>query len=151
MPVTVEYKKGEVIYREGSFDMAMYAIRKGSVSLYSDYGSDFQELFVKEREGEYIGHLDLVEAIPRSATAVADEDVVLERIEGDEFGSYLSSNPHESTVILTQMSRRLREIGNELHEVYCTIDEYISDGKSKDDSSFFSRLSRIIRIGKRKI
>ncbi|MGN1163403.1 MAG: Crp/Fnr family transcriptional regulator [Candidatus Ornithospirochaeta sp.] len=149
MPKIVEYKKGDVIYREGSFEMAMYFIKKGSVSLFANYGLESQELLVGEREGEYLGHLDLVEAIPRSATAVADDSVVLERIEGDEFGSYLSSRPDEYKVILTQMSRRLRDIGNELHEVYRTIDEYIGDDKTKHDSSFFNRLSRFVRWGKR--
>ena len=44
--------------------------------------------------------------------------------------------------LLTQMSARLREIGNQLHVVYHTIDEYISDSHSGHDESFFNRLGR---------
>ncbi|MGN1190893.1 MAG: cyclic nucleotide-binding domain-containing protein [Candidatus Ornithospirochaeta sp.] len=148
MPKVVEYKKGEIVYLEDSFEMAMYLIKKGAVSVIINYGKDTEMLLKNQTEGQYFGHLELIEAIPRSATIIAKEDVVLERIEGDEFGSYLSQHPEENMVILTQMSARLREIGNELHEVYHTIDEYISLDKESHDESFFDRLARIIKLGK---
>ena len=50
--------------------------------------------------------------------------------------------------IIYQMSSRLRDIGDDLHEVYKTIDEYISQDKQKRDESFFNRLARIIKLGK---
>lgn len=148
MPNVVEYKKGEIVYLEDSFEMAMYLIKKGAVSVIINYGKDTEMLLKNQTEGQYFGHLELIEAIPRSASIIAKEDVVLERIEGDEFGSYLSQHPEENMVILTQMSARLREIGNELHEVYHTIDEYISLDKESHDESFFDRLARIIKLGK---
>lgn len=148
MPNVVEYKKGEIVYLEDSFEMAMYLIKKGAVSVIINYGKDTEMLLKNQTEGQYFGHLELIEAIPRSASIIAKEDVVLERIEGDEFGSYLSQHPEENMVILTQMSARLREIGNELHEVYHTIDEYISLDKGSHDESFFDRLARIIKLGK---
>ena len=148
MPKVVEYKKGEIVYLEDSFEMAMYLIKKGAVSVIINYGKDTEMLLKNQTEGQYFGHLELIEAIPRSATIIAKEDAVLERIEGDEFGSYLSQHPEENMVILTQMSTRLREIGNELHEVYHTIDEYISLDKESHDESFFDRLARIIKLGK---
>lgn len=148
MPKVVEYKKGEIVYLEDSFEMAMYLIKKGAVSVIINYGKDTEMLLKNQTEGQYFGHLELIEAIPRSASIIAKEDVVLERIEGDEFGSYLSQHPEENMVILTQMSARLREIGNELHEVYHTIDEYISLDKESHDESFFDRLARIIKLGK---
>lgn len=149
MPKIVEYRKGDIIYHEGSFEMAMYHIKKGAVSVFADYGKDSEMLLEDQTEGQYFGHLDLIEAIPRSATLIAKEDVVLEKILGEEFGSYLSHHPEENMVILTQMSARLREIGRELHEVYLTIDEYISEDKQSHDESFFNRLARIIKLGKR--
>ena len=148
MPENITFKKGEIVYREGSFEMAMYSIKKGTISIVANYGKDSEMLLTEEGEGEYFGHLELIEAIPRSATIIAKEDVELEKIVGDEFGSYLSLHPEESMIILTQMSSRLREIGRELHEVYLTIDEYISKDKKSHDESFFNRLSRIIKLGK---
>lgn len=147
MPSILEFSKGDVIYREGSFEMAMYRIVKGRISVIADYGKESEMLFVKEEEGEYFGHLELIEAIPRSASIIADEDTVLERITGEEFGSYLAEHPEEGSLILMQMSARLREIGDQLHEVYLTIDEYISEDSSHDES-FFNRLARIIRLGR---
>ena len=148
MPRIVEYKKGDIIYQEGSFEMAMYRITKGTVSVIANYGKETEMLFVDQTEGQYFGHLELIEAIPRSATIIAKTDAVLERITGDEFGEYLSEHPGEDMAILCQMSARLRDIGDDLHEVYKTIDEYISQDKQKHDESFFNRLARIIKLGK---
>ena len=145
----VEYKKGDIVYLEGSFEMAMYHIIKGSVLVYANYKKDSEMVLKEQKEGEYFGHLELIEAIPRSATIIANEDVILEKIDGDEFGLYRSNNPDEYMTILTQMSSRLREIGDSLHEVYLTIDEYLNEErKHKRDESFFNRLSKIIKISK---
>ncbi|MDD7270339.1 MAG: cyclic nucleotide-binding domain-containing protein, partial [Spirochaetales bacterium] len=95
MPTIVEYKKGDVVYREGSFEMAMYYIKKGIVNVFANYGKDSEMLLKEQIQGDYFGHLELIEAIPRSATIVAKEDVILEKIQGDEFGSFLSQNPEE--------------------------------------------------------
>ena len=148
MPRIVEYKKGDIIYQEGSFEMAMYRITKGTVSVIANYGEETEMLLVDQTEGQYFGHLELIEAIPRSATIIAKSDTILERIEGDEFGTYLSEHPGEDMAILYQMSSRLRDIGDDLHEVYKTIDEYISQDKQKHDESFFNRLACIIKLGK---
>ena len=148
MPRIVEYKTGDIIYKEGSFEMAMYRVIKGTVSVIANYGKETEMLFVDQTVGQYFGHLELIEAIPRSATIVAKSDTILERIEGDEFGTYLSEHPGEDMAILYQMSSRLRDIGDDLHEVYKTIDEYIAQDKQKHDESFFNRLARIIKLGK---
>ena len=148
MPRIVEYKTGDIIYKEGSFEMAMYRVIKGTVSVIANYGKETEMLFVDQTVGQYFGHLELIEAIPRSATIVAKSDTILERIEGDEFGTYLSEHPGEDMAILYQMSYSLRDIGDDLHEVYKTIDEYISQDKQKHDESFFNRLARIIKLGK---
>lgn len=149
MATIVEYKKDDIVYLEGSFEMAMYHIIKGSVLVYANYKKDSEMVLKEQKEGEYFGHLELIEAIPRSATIIANEDVILEKIDGDEFGLYLSKNPDEYMTILTQMSSRLREIGDSLHEVYLTIDEYLNEERQhKRDESFFNRLSKIIKISK---
>ena len=149
MATIVEYKKDDIVYLEGSFEMAMYHIIKGSVLVYANYKKDSEMVLKEQKEGEYFGHLELIEAIPRSATIIANEDIILEKIDGDEFGSYLSNNPDEYMTILTQMSSRLREIGDSLHEVYLTIDEYLNEErKHKRDESFLNRLSKIIKISK---
>ena len=102
MPKIIEYKKGDVVYYEGSFDMAMYYIKKGSVSVIANYGEETEMVLVDQYSGQYFGHLELIEAIPRSATIKAKEDTVLERIEGDEFGSYLIEHPGEDVYLSFQ-------------------------------------------------
>ena len=148
MPVQLEYKKGDIIYKEGDFEMSMFHIISGKVEIFANYGKENEMLLTEESKGDYFGHFELIEAIPRSATIIASEDVVVEKIMGEEFGSYISLHPEESMLILTQMSKRLREIGSELHNVYYTIDEYLSQDKQNNNQSFLKRWARIIKIGK---
>ena len=60
MPRIVEYKKGDIIYQEGSFEMAMYRITKGTVSVIANYGEETEMLLVDQTEGQYFGHLELI-------------------------------------------------------------------------------------------
>ena len=53
MPRIVEYKKGDIIYQEGSFEMAMYRITKGTVSVIANYGEETEMLLVDQTEGQY--------------------------------------------------------------------------------------------------
>ena len=39
-------KKGEVIFKEGEIQMWMYALLKGSVGIYANYGTDAEKLAV---------------------------------------------------------------------------------------------------------
>lgn len=142
------FSKGDIVYREGSFEMSMYRIISGKIAVYASYGEENETLLVEQGEKTYFGQLELIEAIPRSATVVATEALTAEKIMGDEFGAYLSAHPGESMVLLQQLSARLRDIGDQLHEVYHTIDEYISEDAGAHDESFIGRLARIIRLGK---
>lgn len=148
MSELVEFKKGTVISKVGDFEMVMYRIEKGEVSVYANYGEEEEMLLKDQKAGDYFGHLELIEAIPRSATTVAKEDCVLEKISGDEFGAYFTENAEEHLEILAQMSARLREIGAQIHTIYETIDEYLSDEGVEKDEGFFSKFSRIISFGK---
>ena len=148
MPLEIAFKKGEIIYSEGEFEMSMFRIIRGSVSIVANYGSDREMFLTSEREGEYFGHYELIEAIPRTATVLADSDVVLLKIMGDEFGSYFAEHNEDVMKILIQMSGRLREVGNSLHDIYSTIDRYLSEDKPTADKSFISKWAKILRIGK---
>lgn len=145
----VTIKKGTVISKFGDFEMEMYRIEKGIVSVYANYGEEDQMLLKEQVAGDYFGHLELIEAVPRTATTVAKEDCVLEKISGDEFGTYFTEHAEEHLQILLQMSARLRELGTQLEEVYDTIDKYLSnEGIVEEDEGIFARLSRIITFGR---
>ena len=97
------FSKGDIVYREGSFEMSMYRIISGKIAVYASYGEENETLLVEQGEKTYFGQLELIEAIPRSATVVATEALTAEKIMGDEFGAYLSEHPEESMVLRANM------------------------------------------------
>ena len=80
-------KKGEVIFKEGENQMWMYALLKGSVGIYANYGTDEEKLLVelKAEDKAYFGEMGLIDAAPRSATAVVLEDAYVNINSKDNF------------------------------------------------------------------
>ena len=71
---SISYSSGDVIFREGELQPTMYDIEKGSVGVYLDYDSGQKKQLTVLKEHQFLGEMGLIEASPRSATAVALED-----------------------------------------------------------------------------
>ena len=109
-PQEKRYKKGEVIYRQNQYEMYLYDILYGSVALYQNYGTK-DEILIKEYPGDgYFGELELVEARPRTTTAVALEPTLVKRYDSDGFAALFQEKPAMVVSIMQQMSARIREL-----------------------------------------
>ena len=115
---TLRFSAGDLIFREGDFQLTMYDIQKGSVGVYLDYDTEQNKQLTVLRENQFLGEMGLIESAPRSATAVALEDeTVLREIGEDEFFAYFEDKPERLLQILRQMSARIRENTEEYREV----------------------------------
>lgn len=111
------YSSGDVIFREGELQPTMYDIEKGSVGVYLDYDSGQKKQLTVLKEHQFLGEMGLIEASPRSATAVALEDGTrLREIREEEFYDCLQQEPERLLLILKQLSRRIRENTQEYQE-----------------------------------
>ena len=107
---TISYSSGEVIFHEGEFELTMFDILKGSVAIYLDYDSEQRQLLTVLKGQQLLGGMGLIEACPRSATAVAmEDDTTLQEIREEEFYASLQHNPERLLQIMRQMSARIRE------------------------------------------
>ncbi|MBP5223436.1 MAG: cyclic nucleotide-binding domain-containing protein [Lachnospiraceae bacterium] len=107
---TITYASGEVIFHEGELALTMFDILQGSVAIYLDYDSDQRQLLTVLKEQQLLGEMGLIEACPRSATAVAMEDgTTLQEIAEEEFYDFFQHNPERLLQIMRQMSARIRE------------------------------------------
>lgn len=110
------FKKGEVIYRQNEYETWMYDIRYGSVALYQNYGDD-NEVLVKTYDGDgYFGELELIEARPRTTTAVAKEKTLVRVITSENFGALFEEKPAMLLSIMRQMSARIRELQRDYND-----------------------------------
>lgn len=124
-------KKGTVIFKEGQWDMCFYDVLGGNVGIYANYGKENEKLLTEVGAGKYFGEMGFVEAMPRSATAVALEDTELNKIDGNDMSSYMKENPEKIVLILKNISARLRELSKEYIDACNTITEYVEAEEEK--------------------
>jgi MFS superfamily sulfate permease-like transporter len=114
-----EFAPGEIICREGEEGDRMWLLAKGSVSvrLTSADGREHTRIASLAR-GTTVGEMALVESARRSATIVADEQVVCYELVRDGFAKMLADYPVIATRLLSnlarELARRLRQTSEDL-------------------------------------
>ncbi len=97
---------GEVLFHEGEVGDMMYLIRQGKIKIVKGKGEEEKVLAIL-KEGDFFGEMAIIDGSPRSASAIAVDDVVLLMIDKETFHSKIKENPLISYVLET-LSRRLR-------------------------------------------
>lgn len=110
-----KFKKNQIIFKQGDYETFMYDIRWGSVGIYENYGEKDQRLLRELRADDMFGEMGLVEARPRSATAVSlEKDTQCVLITNDDFASYFRDKPSKIIAIMQRMSQRIRDLSEEV-------------------------------------
>jgi CRP/FNR family transcriptional regulator, cyclic AMP receptor protein len=97
------FKAGDVIFKQGDPAQELFIIQSGEVEI--RLGNR-----VLERLSHYsiFGEMALVDAVPRSATAVAVGDVKLVSVSEKQFLFLISNTPYFALNVMRVMARRLR-------------------------------------------
>ena len=121
--MSLQFAKGQVIFREGDNGESFFVVDKGTVGIYTNYETDSQQKLTDVKEGHIFGEMALVDAFPRSATAVASEDTELSEFKLDEVKGFFENNPDKIKLILTELAGNLSRLTGEYNEVCSTIKE----------------------------
>lgn len=145
------FKKGEVIFKEGQFEMLMYDIRYGKVGIYSDYEGPDQKLLTELEGEDYFGEMGLLDSRPRSATAVALEKTEVSVIDAKNFDSYFETRPAKVMSIMQHMSSRLRDLSRDYMEACHTIAEYLEaeEAGEKKSAGLIDRMKKFVNVSKK--
>jgi len=112
--------KGDVVCREGEADPALFIIGEGSVAILKHDAEDRQKLLAKLGPGQTLGEMALLDGQPRSASAVAAEDLVLLVFTRSELDRLVESKPRLGVKLLWKLARflsqRLRQTSGALAE-----------------------------------
>ena len=103
-----EFKKDEIIFRQGDAGDCMYDIFSGRVGVYAAYGTPNEKLIAELKAGEFFGEMGLLDKAPRSATVVALEDTLAYVIGEADFNDFFLKQPEKALLIMRQLSQRLR-------------------------------------------
>lgn len=121
-----EFNKGDIIFKKGESGATMYEIRSGSVGIYLDYKGPNQKLLTVKQAGEFFGEIALIEDRPRTATAVAMEEMTkLREISINGFPNYVKSRTDILKPIMDAMSDRFKMQRRAYFEVCETLKAYV--------------------------
>jgi flavin-dependent dehydrogenase len=107
------YKAGEIIVRQGDVGDCMYIIQSGKVEVIREHEGKETRL-AELGEGEFFGEMALFEKDVRSATVRPLGDVRVLTVDRRMFLRKIHDDPSLAFMIMQKMSRRLRELNQEL-------------------------------------
>ena len=118
------FGKDQVIFREGDNARTMYDILSGKVGIYKNYGTEDARQIVVLEAGQIFGEMGMIEYYPRSATAVALEDTVVEELGESELRDYFQNKPEKLLQLMKVLSQRVRETTQKYMDVCRTINDH---------------------------
>jgi CRP-like cAMP-binding protein len=102
------YAAGDRIFSQGELGTEMFIIQEGEVEIVKHIGGESHTLSRLEK-GDFFGEMAVLEAMPRTADAVAASEVRVVAINGSRFDEMLRKNPEVAVRIIRKYSKRLRE------------------------------------------
>ena len=110
------YSAGETIFAQGELGTEMFIIQEGEVEIVKHIGGESHTLSRLEK-GDFFGEMAVLEAMPRTADAVAATEVRVVAINGSRFDEMLRKNPEVAVRIIRKYSKRLREANTLLEKL----------------------------------
>ncbi len=103
----LEFRKGDIVYREGDKPDALYCVVTGRLKVYVTKEGVAEDLEYLKR-GKYFGIISLLTGEPHSVTARAVNDSILIKISKSDFDRILKRVPKLAIHLSQTLSRRLK-------------------------------------------
>lgn len=116
---TRSYAKDSMIFSEGEPGQELYIIQKGSVKITKIVDNN-EVLLAVLKQGDIFGEMALLEAKPRSASAIAYDDCVLLAVNKENFARMVQSQPQIVTRLTQLLSERIWFIYKQLANTLIT-------------------------------
>ena len=104
----VNYKKGEIIYKENDPPNAFFCIIFGRVKISTHNPDGSENILEYLHRGKYFGMISLLTGEPHSVTAQAINDCLIIKIENNDFHYILKKIPSLAIDLSLTLSRRLK-------------------------------------------
>ena len=99
----MQYEQGTEIFKEGETGDCMYIIQQGNIKIHK--GNTTLAIL---KEKEVFGELSLLDADTRSASATADTDCILYKIDQEPFYELMDERPEIAKGFIKILCQRLR-------------------------------------------
>lgn len=104
----VEFRKSEVVFREGGEAEAFYVVVLGRFEVSSQSSPQGRRALAFLRRGDYFGEMSLLTHQPHSATITAQSDSLVLELKKDDFARAIEQNALVSLEISRRLTARVR-------------------------------------------
>ena len=105
----VRYRRGEVLFSEGSSADRVLAVRDGQVKVTVATPAGRELVLAVKAAGDLLGELGALDGRPRSASAVALTDVEAVALAPSAFDRFLDEHPRLATRLLRSLAAQVRD------------------------------------------
>ncbi len=105
--MSISYKRGEVLIKQGAHETCAYIIESGRVEV-SCMVNEKKTVLAILGQKQLVGEMALMEDKARSATVTAVEDTLVTEIDRKQFNKLLTENPRKLFPIIKALFERLR-------------------------------------------
>lgn len=102
---TRQYKKGELIFREGEEGEELFLIEEGKVAISKPVKGNLEQVLAHLGPGDHFGEMAILEKIPRTASASAEENCLLLVISENDLLNMMEEHPKVAAKIMFNLLR----------------------------------------------
>jgi CRP/FNR family cyclic AMP-dependent transcriptional regulator len=117
---SVRLKNGGILFREGDEGNELFIVEQGRIAISKIVKGNLEQVLAHMGPGDYFGEMALLEQIPRTATAQAEEETVLLRICREDLFALMERQPKAAAKIMFNLLRtftnRLQSTNEQLRE-----------------------------------
>src|SRR5919201_2458983 len=111
-----EFRRGDVLFREGEPGKEMYVIQAGKVNITKTV-RETEKILATLGAGEFFGEMSILNNKPRSAGAVVAEDAKLLVIDPKTFEAMIRGNVEIAVRLIKKLSDRLQEADEQIENL----------------------------------
>src|SRR5437588_2237833 len=111
-----EFKRGDVLFREGEPGTEMYIIQSGKVNITKTV-RETAKILATLGAGEFFGEMSILNHKPRSAGALVAEDAKLLVIDPKTFEAMIRGNVEIAVRLIKKLSDRLQEADEQIENL----------------------------------
>jgi CRP/FNR family transcriptional regulator, cyclic AMP receptor protein len=122
---------GKVLFSRGDPGDALYVVMSGQVEMFFKNDTGERIVLEKAEAGDFFGEISLLDGGPRTAAAVATQDLEALVVDRGDLTEFLRLRPQAAMSLLAAMGQRLRESARLLrHSVSRDINEETEDKRT---------------------
>lgn len=120
MVKTKQFKKGELIFREGEEGEELFLVEEGKVAISKPVKGNLEQVLAHLGPGDHFGEMAILEKIPRTASASAEENCLLLVVSENDLLHMMEEHPKAAAKIMFNLLRtfnaRLKATNEQVRE-----------------------------------